>query len=177
MANVQAPAFRCKLSKAQDNKTTVVSSQAKNTTNVSGVEVAPRLRQVFPGMTMAQIAQKLGVPHATVRNYFNGRLPATEILAKIAEETGVSLNWLLTNKGPQWAAHTAESGGEKEGVSQENGSSSRPRNEAVVAGPERAAENRVLISHMELIIEQNNCTIEQNNRIIQLLEELVNKSG
>lgn len=36
-----------------------------------------------------------------MRNYFNGRLPATDILTKIANETGVSLTWLLTEKGPE----------------------------------------------------------------------------
>lgn len=138
-------------------------------------------------MTVAEIAQKLRVPHATVRNYFNGRLPATEILAKIADETGVSLTWLLTNKGPQWASQpAAPPGGEIESLSEENGFS--PRQEAVVSGPEKSgSEARLNRAQLQLIIEQNSQTIdlqtrsidlqshliEQNNIIIQLLERIV----
>ncbi len=132
-------------------------------------------------MSVAEIAQKLHVPHATVRNYFKGRLPATEILAKIANETGVSLTWLLTNQGPQWAAPAAQPGGENESLSQENGSEHRV--EAVSLNPERkGSEDSVVLAHLELIITQNNRTIElnnrtveQNNQIIQLLQRIEQK--
>jgi len=65
-------------------------------------EFAHRLRQAFDFGTMAAIARRIGVPHATVRNYFGGRLPAPEVLIKIANETNVSLNWLLVGKGPMY---------------------------------------------------------------------------
>jgi transcriptional regulator with XRE-family HTH domain len=59
-----------------------------------------RLRKTFDNETMAVVARRLGIPHATVRNYFKeGRLPAPEVLMKIAAETGVSLNWLLMGRG------------------------------------------------------------------------------
>lgn len=48
---------------------------------------------------MADIARRLSLPHATIRNYFGGRLPSPEVLILIANETNVSLNWLLTGKG------------------------------------------------------------------------------
>jgi transcriptional regulator with XRE-family HTH domain len=49
---------------------------------------------------MADIARRIGsYRHATIRNYFQGRLPAPEVLIKIANETNVSLNWLLTGDG------------------------------------------------------------------------------
>jgi len=51
---------------------------------------------------MAGIARRIGVPHATVRNYFRGRLPAPDVLIKIANETNVSLNWLLTGAGQMY---------------------------------------------------------------------------
>lgn len=51
---------------------------------------------------MAGIARRLGLPHATVRNYFNGRLPAPDVLIKIGNETNVSLNWLLTGAGDMY---------------------------------------------------------------------------
>ena len=52
---------------------------------------------------MADVARRLKIPHATVRNYYKeGRLPAPEVLIKIARETGVSLNWLLTGSGDMY---------------------------------------------------------------------------
>lgn len=53
---------------------------------------------------MAVIARRLGIPHATVRNYFQGRMPAPEVLIKIANETSVSLNWLLIGTGEMFPA-------------------------------------------------------------------------
>jgi transcriptional regulator with XRE-family HTH domain len=58
-----------------------------------------RLKAAFDFATMAVIARRLGLPHATVRNYFRGRLPAPDVLIKIANETNVSLNWLLVGTG------------------------------------------------------------------------------
>jgi transcriptional regulator with XRE-family HTH domain len=65
-----------------------------------------RLNKVFGNASMAEVARRLEVPHATVQNYYRkGRLPATEVLIKIAEVTNVSLNWLLTGKGDMYAIH------------------------------------------------------------------------
>lgn len=61
-----------------------------------------RLKQAFDFATMAEVARKIDVPHATVRNYFQGRMPAPEVLIKIANQTHVSLNWLLTGTGPMF---------------------------------------------------------------------------
>jgi transcriptional regulator with XRE-family HTH domain len=63
------------------------------------LEFSERMAEAFDHAKMSDIARRLGVPHATVRNYFHGRLPAPEVLIKIAHETNVSLNWLLTGKG------------------------------------------------------------------------------
>jgi transcriptional regulator with XRE-family HTH domain len=63
-----------------------------------------RLAETFGNMTMAEIARRIGVPHATIRNYFQGRMPAPEVLIKIANETNVSLNWLLTGAGAMYLA-------------------------------------------------------------------------
>lgn len=61
-----------------------------------------RLRQIFGSATMAEIARRVNVPHATIRNYFRGRIPAPEVLIKIANETNVSLNWLLSGSGEMY---------------------------------------------------------------------------
>lgn len=52
---------------------------------------------------MAEIGRIIDVPHATVRNYFAGRLPAPEVLIKIANATNISLNWLLLGQGEMYA--------------------------------------------------------------------------
>ena len=65
-----------------------------------------RLRTAFDNASMAVVARRLGIPHATVRNYYQGRLPAPEVLIKIATETGVSLNWLLIGTGDMYAGQT-----------------------------------------------------------------------
>jgi transcriptional regulator with XRE-family HTH domain len=66
-------------------------------------EFSKRLQEAFGFATMAAVAKRLGIPHATVRNYYNGRLPAPEVLIKIANETNVSLNWLLIGAGEMYA--------------------------------------------------------------------------
>ena len=66
-------------------------------------EFQDRLARIFDFGTMAEIARRLDLPHATIRNYFGGRLPSPEVLIKIADATNVSLNWLLTGKGEMYA--------------------------------------------------------------------------
>lgn len=66
-------------------------------------EFIRRLDKAFDGASMAEVARRLKIPHATVRNYFQGRLPAPEVLIKIARETGISLNWLLAGIGEMYA--------------------------------------------------------------------------
>jgi AcrR family transcriptional regulator len=61
-----------------------------------------RLKQAFEYATMAEIARRIDVPHATIRNYFQGRMPSPEVLIKIAAQTHVSLNWLLSGAGPMY---------------------------------------------------------------------------
>ncbi len=66
-----------------------------------------RLDKAFGHQSMADVARRLGIPHATVRNYYNGRLPAPEVLIKIARESGVSLNWMLLGRGEMYIGDTA----------------------------------------------------------------------
>ena len=48
-------------------------------------EFSEQTAQAFDYAKMSDIARRIGVPHATVRNYFHGRMPAPEVLIKIAE--------------------------------------------------------------------------------------------
>lgn len=69
----------------------------------SNRDFVDRLLRAFDNATMAEVARRLKIPHATVRNYYRGRLPAPDVLIKIANETGVSLNWLLIGTGQMYA--------------------------------------------------------------------------
>ncbi|MEO6050195.1 MAG: helix-turn-helix domain-containing protein [Pyrinomonadaceae bacterium] len=69
-----------------------------------------RLNEAFDNESMADVARRLKIPHATVRNYYQGRLPAPDVLIKIAKETGVSLNWLLIGTGDTYAGQVAPIG-------------------------------------------------------------------
>ena len=74
------------------------------------IEFIQRLYTAFNNASMADVARRLKMPHATVRNYYQGRLPAPEVLIKIALETGVSLNWLLIGTGNMYAGDVAPIG-------------------------------------------------------------------
>lgn len=79
-------------------------SQNIRFTVMENPEFVLRLERTFDGATMAVVARRLGIPHATVRNYYKeGRLPAPDVLIKIADVTGVSLNWLLLGRGEMFA--------------------------------------------------------------------------
>lgn len=69
-----------------------------------------RLNRAFDHGSMADVARRLDIPHATVRNYYNGRLPAPDVLIKIASETNVSLNWLLMGTGDMYAGQAPKIG-------------------------------------------------------------------
>jgi len=74
-------------------------------------EFVKRLNSTFDNASMADVARRLKIPHATVRNYYkDARLPAPEVLIKIANETGVSLNWLLTGSGDKYAGQVGPIG-------------------------------------------------------------------
>lgn len=86
--------------------TAVVTFALMKKTDVSEVtlnkDFVLRLDRTFEYEMMSDVARRLGIPHATVRNYYQGRLPAPEVLIKIANVTNVSLNWLLTGKGEMY---------------------------------------------------------------------------
>ena len=75
----------------------------KHTLHIMNRDFIERLHLAFDNRSMADVARRLKIPHATVRNYYQGRLPAPEVLIKIARETQISLNWLLMGTGDMYA--------------------------------------------------------------------------
>lgn len=60
-----------------------------------------RLREAFNNAKNVDIASKLGVTEAAVRNYIDGRIPSAEMLVAISERTNCSIHWLVTGEGPK----------------------------------------------------------------------------
>jgi transcriptional regulator with XRE-family HTH domain len=56
--------------------------------------VSERLRQVVADEPKA-FAYDIGVSLSAVYNYLNGRIPATEVLYRIARHTGRPMEWFL----------------------------------------------------------------------------------
>jgi transcriptional regulator with XRE-family HTH domain len=65
-----------------------------------------KLREVVADEPKA-FAYDLGLSLSAVYNYLNGRVPATEVLFRIARYTGRPMEWFLVEEEPETAAVTA----------------------------------------------------------------------
>jgi transcriptional regulator with XRE-family HTH domain len=63
------------------------------------IEFIDRLVEACGSAKAADIQRLLGITYQTAKNYLNGRLPHPEILIRISERTGHSIDWLLTGRG------------------------------------------------------------------------------
>lgn len=64
------------------------------------LDFAARFREIFSGLTNAEIARRCRVQQSAIGNYQKAeRLPTADVLLQIGRATGVNLNWLLTGKG------------------------------------------------------------------------------
>lgn len=57
----------------------------------------------YPGETQKEFADRLGITQASISRYLRGQHPDRESLQKVADCTGVSVDWLLTGKDPEMA--------------------------------------------------------------------------
>lgn len=63
-------------------------------------EFAARLKEIFHGLTDAEIARRCKVQQSAVVNYLRAdRLPSADVLLQIERASGVNLHWLMTGKG------------------------------------------------------------------------------
>jgi len=60
------------------------------------------------GETQIEFAERMGTTQASISRYLNGRQPDRETLIKIASRSNVSLDWLLTGKGPAPAPQNSQ---------------------------------------------------------------------
>lgn len=68
--------------------------------HIDRVSFGARLKQAFGHARNAEIARKLGVTDAAVKNYVEGRVPPADVLVTISDLTNCSIHWLLTGEGP-----------------------------------------------------------------------------
>jgi transcriptional regulator with XRE-family HTH domain len=70
---------------------------------------AERIRDVVRDEPKA-FAYDLGLSLSAVYNYLNGRVPATEVLFRIAQYTGRPMEWFLVEDGPAVVSAPAGTG-------------------------------------------------------------------
>ena len=60
-------------------------------------DVGQRIRRIRQklGLTQAQFAERLGIIKVSVARYESGRIPRSDVLDAIAQQGGVSVEWLL----------------------------------------------------------------------------------
>lgn len=75
----------------------------RNSTIVENVAFIERFIEACGTSKPAEIARLLNISYQTARNYLDGRLPESYILAYIAEITPYSIHWLLTGEGAKFA--------------------------------------------------------------------------
>lgn len=65
-------------------------------------QVANKIKEIRArkNLTQAKLASELGLKQSAVKNYEGGRIPGGEILARLAQIGGVSVDWILGIKGP-----------------------------------------------------------------------------
>lgn len=155
--------LRCSLLNGRHGKAIPARCQAKSKVTPDPKDLWSRIQEALGVQTAPEIARKLGLTKQSVYDWQKGKSPALDTLTAIAKSGNASLHWLITGEGPKT-------------VSQKNGSSHPHRADVPLeSGSKSSAEEGVLVAHMQLIEAQNTRVIEQNDRIISLLEKLVEK--
>jgi len=57
----------------------------------------------YPGETQKEFADRLDITQASISRYLRGQHPDRESLQKVADCTGVSVDWMLSGKEPEMA--------------------------------------------------------------------------
>lgn len=60
-----------------------------------------RLRELLGQETQAQVAERLGIRQGYISRYLRGAVPHPEVLATMAVQYSVALDWLLLGRGPK----------------------------------------------------------------------------
>jgi transcriptional regulator with XRE-family HTH domain len=63
------------------------------------LQFAERLTEACHTSEPAKIQRLLNISYQSAKNYLHGRLPHADLLIRISERTGCSIDWLLTGRG------------------------------------------------------------------------------
>ena len=64
------------------------------------MDIAGRIRMVRGNLSQVKFAKKIGLSQRTIANYENGdNIPNAEVVTRISDIFGVSLDWLLKGQG------------------------------------------------------------------------------
>lgn len=64
------------------------------------MEFKDRLNIAISGETLHAFSKRAGIPDSTMRNYLSGTVPGLSNLMIIAQTAGVTLDWLVLERGP-----------------------------------------------------------------------------
>jgi transcriptional regulator with XRE-family HTH domain len=81
---------------------------SKKITIVENFEFVERFREVCGSDQPADVARLLNISYQAAKNYLQGRLPDTNVLRAISEQTPYSIHWLLTGQGSKFVELEAE---------------------------------------------------------------------
>jgi transcriptional regulator with XRE-family HTH domain len=81
---------------------------SKNLTNVENSDFVARFIEVCGSSQPAEIARLLNISYQAAKNYLQGRLPDSNVLMSIAEQTPYSIHWLLTGNGKKYVEVNVE---------------------------------------------------------------------
>lgn len=85
------------------------TDQPSETDNEIRKSFTDRLKQVAGDLTAREFAKKCGINTLNAKAYLSGwATPIVEILYKISAATGVSSDWLIFGKGPQYKKDIAQ---------------------------------------------------------------------
>ncbi len=72
--------------------------------------ITARLKKAMGKSSQREFARKLNISPSTLWEYMKGRVPPSDFIVRVCEQTGVSERWLLSGKGEMFI----EESGKKE---------------------------------------------------------------
>lgn len=77
-----------------------MTNDADSSSKRRGAEISGRLRLAIGDSSQAAFARKSGISESLVRQYLTGTMPSADRLVRMADATGVRVEWLAAGRGP-----------------------------------------------------------------------------
>jgi predicted transcriptional regulator len=82
------------------------SKKPKKTADEENFAYIGRLIEICGSSQPSKVARLLNISYQAAKNYLQGRLPDSNVLSAIAEQTPYSIHWLLTGQGKKFVERT-----------------------------------------------------------------------